>query len=204
MKNFKKSLFKYLCFVLATILFYMQMPWLQLKAYADEVAKENKAVEQVLDEDKKTSVSNSSFSSSLPENYNTPAYDNLYENSINDFSYNLPEGDFVSPENVNDGIEDYIDNEEKDDVPEIIYPSYDFLTEEESENGLIGARILTEDGYYVQKNIYDNSYSIVGYLGSDKHITVPTKYLDFPITRIYDYAFNDSKSLMSVVIPESI
>lgn len=68
----------------------------------------------------------------------------------------------------------------------------------------VGEIINTNDGFRVQMNSDMESYCIISYIGSAKHVVIPTSYNGIPITRIGDSAFLRKNTIETVTIPTTI
>ena len=60
----------------------------------------------------------------------------------------------------------------------------------------------SEDYIYILED--DGTYSITGYLGNSRNITVPSAFHGVPVTSISDEAFSNCDSLENVKIPDSV
>lgn len=61
--------------------------------------------------------------------------------------------------------------------------------------------VKLDDYIFVEK---DDGYAIMRYLGNDTNVTIPSEYKGKPVTSIEQWAFFDNKTMVSVVIPDSI
>ena len=58
-----------------------------------------------------------------------------------------------------------------------------------------------DDGTFMYREYSKSSYQLVGYIGNDNMVILPSEYKDKPVIRIYN--FQDCKSLTSIIIPSS-